>query len=52
MQVHGKRARCADGDGAYCMSTGNKYEFREKDLENAYKAYKMGCEAKQAEAGA
>lgn len=45
--------QCTAGEGAYCMSTGNKYEFGKKDMENAYKAYKLGCEAtKQKEPGA
>jgi TPR repeat protein len=45
--------KCAEGEGVYCMGTGNKYEFVRKDMENAYKAYKLGCEAtKQKEAGA
>ncbi len=38
--------KCSKGDGAYCTSTGNKYEFAKNDNEHALTAYKLGCDAK------
>lgn len=41
--------KCSKGDATYCASTGNKYELSKKDYEHAMAAYKLGCDAKDAD---